>query len=186
MLAGVWASWGRVLLATVLGAPFAALVAAALVATRRRRGVDGRWAVRASLAEVGLVYGELPWLWMILTPEPGGTRRISVVPLRDLTTLAPRDVLVQVGGNLLAFAALGFFLPIRWPVGIRAVLLAGCCAALLVETAQYAFALGRVSSVDDVLVNALGAVLFGACSRPWWRRRAAGAGAGPARSCPAG
>jgi VanZ family protein len=38
----------------------------------------------------------------------------------------------------------------------------------VVEAAQYAFALGRVSSVDDVLVNAIGAVLGGWASRHWW------------------
>jgi hypothetical protein len=38
-----------------------------------------------------------------------------------------------------------------------------------VETAQYALRLDRVSSVDDVLVNAVGAALFGLASRRWWR-----------------
>jgi glycopeptide antibiotics resistance protein len=43
----------------------------------------------------------------------------------------------------------------------------------LIETAQYALALGRVSSVDDVLLNALGAGLAAVGSRRWWSRRAA-------------
>jgi len=49
-------------------------------------------------------------------------------------------------------------------------LAAGC--SLLIETAQYALQLDRVSSVDDVLVNAVGAVLAGLASRHWWRRPA--------------
>ncbi|WP_432901478.1 VanZ family protein [Micromonospora matsumotoense] len=44
---------------------------------------------------------------------------------------------------------------------------AGC--SVLVETAQYVLWLDRVSSVDDVLVNATGAVLAGLASRHWWR-----------------
>lgn len=44
---------------------------------------------------------------------------------------------------------------------------AGCSA--LVETAQYVLRLDRVSSVDDVLVNTVGAVLAGLASRRWWR-----------------
>ncbi|WP_269458445.1 VanZ family protein [Micromonospora coriariae] len=47
---------------------------------------------------------------------------------------------------------------------------AGCSA--LVETAQYVLRLDRVSSVDDVLVNAAGAVLAGLASRHWWRTAA--------------
>jgi glycopeptide antibiotics resistance protein len=37
-----------------------------------------------------------------------------------------------------------------------------------VEVLQYVLDLGRVSSVDDVLVNAVGAVLAALCSRRWW------------------
>jgi VanZ family protein len=44
---------------------------------------------------------------------------------------------------------------------------AGC--SIVVETAQYVLRLDRVSSVDDVLVNAAGAVL---ASRRWWRTTA--------------
>jgi hypothetical protein len=47
------------------------------------------------------------------------------------------------------------------------VLGAGC--SVLVETAQYVLRLDRVSSVDDVLVNAVGAALAALASRPWWR-----------------
>jgi glycopeptide antibiotics resistance protein len=92
------------------------------------------------------------------------------VPLRDVLTLAPGDLVVQIGGNLLVFAAAGFLLPVRWPVGIGTVLLLAAGASTLVEIAQYALDLGRVSSVDDVLLNALGAGLAAAAAQPLWRR----------------
>jgi glycopeptide antibiotics resistance protein len=47
---------------------------------------------------------------------------------------------------------------------------AGC--SVVVETAQYVLRLDRVSSVDDVLVNAAGAVLAALASRRWWRTTA--------------
>jgi glycopeptide antibiotics resistance protein len=77
---------------------------------------------------------------------------------------------VQVGGNLLVFAAAGFLLPVRWPVGIGTVLLAAAGVSAVVEGLQYALDLGRVSSVDDVLVNALGAGLAAALSKVVWPR----------------
>jgi glycopeptide antibiotics resistance protein len=46
-------------------------------------------------------------------------------------------------------------------------LAAGC--SILVETAQYVLRLDRVSSVDDVLLNAAGAGLAALASRRWWR-----------------
>lgn len=39
----------------------------------------------------------------------------------------------------------------------------------LVEVAQYVLRLDRVSSVDDVLLNATGAWLAALASRRWWR-----------------
>jgi hypothetical protein len=158
----VWHAWGTVLIASACGLPVAALAAWLLAKARPDR--PARYAV----AEVGAVAGTLPWLWMILTPSPGTPRRLSLIPFTDL---GASDVVVQLGGNLLVFAALGFFLPIRFPVRPWAVLLIAAGCSTTVETLQYVLDLGRVSSVDDVLVNAAGAGLAAWCSRPWWALR---------------
>jgi hypothetical protein len=167
--------WGAVLVASAVGLPVAAALAALLAVLRRPR--PARYAV----AEVFLVAGTLPWLWMILTPDPAGTRRVRPVPLRDLATLAPRDALVQIGGNLLVFAALGALLPVRWRAGTATVALVAAAASITVEVLQFALDLGRVSSTDDVLLNTLGAVLSAQATRAWWRSRS---GDDEATGCP--
>lgn len=126
-----------------------------------------------SAAEVGAVAGTLPWIWMILTPSDG-PRRIHLIPLRDLAvqlTGDPGTAVAQVGGNLLVFAALGFFAPIRVPAlaSPLRLLALGAAGSIVVEVTQYVLDIGRVSSVDDVLLNALGAMLAGLASRPWWQ-----------------
>jgi hypothetical protein len=161
----VWHTWSGVLVGSALGVPVAGLLAWLVIRWRPERPV------RFAVAEVFGIGGTVPWLWMILTPDPAGTRRISLLPLRDLATLAPRDLVVQIGGNLLVFAAAGFFLPVRYRLGVPAVLALAAAGSVTVETLQYALDLGRVSSVDDVLVNTLGAGLFALCSRPWHRSR---------------
>lgn len=73
-----------------------------------------------------MVAGTAPWIWMILTP--GVEEGVHVVPLVDLAgqlaLLSPGAAVVQIGGNLLVFAALGAMLPVcprasalprRWP-----------------------------------------------------------------------
>ncbi|MEU8239686.1 VanZ family protein [Actinoplanes missouriensis] len=159
---GCYDTENGVLLMMLAGLPLAALAAWALA---RRRG-DGR----LSAAEVGMVYGTVPLVWLTLMPGPAAglvDGRVSLVPLRDLATMGP----IGIGGNLLIFAALGFFAPIRFAALASAprILALGAGCSLLVETAQYALRLDRVSSVDDVLVNAAGAVLAGLASRRWWR-----------------
>lgn len=170
----VWRDWGVVLLAVPLGLPVAALLTA-LLARWRRDAATPREAWRRSVAEVGALAGTLPWVWMILTPR-AAPRELKLVPLRDLADLVevgpPSTVLVQVVGNLLVFAALGFFAPVRAAAlaGVGRLFLLGGAASVLVESLQYALDLGRVSSVDDVLLNATGAALAGLLSRPWWAR----------------
>jgi hypothetical protein len=161
-----------VVLVTLLALPAAAAVTWALARRRRAAGVPG--ATRISVAEVGMVYGTAPWVWMTLTPGPaaGTVGSVSLVPLQDLPTWG----LTGIVGNLLVLAALGCFAPVRFAAlsSLPRVLALGVVCSALIETAQYVLRLDRVTSVDDVLVNATGALLAALTSRPWWQRRTTG------------
>ncbi|MBB4750699.1 VanZ family protein [Actinoplanes lobatus] len=157
---GCYDTENGVVLMTLVGLPLALAVAWALA---RSRG----W--RRSLAEVGMVYGTVPMVWLTLMPGAGAGAvegRVSLVPLRDLVTMGP----LGIGGNLLIFAALGFFAPMRFAAlaTVPRILALGAGCSIVVEILQYVLRLDRVSSVDDVLVNAAGAVLAGLVSRRWW------------------
>ena len=177
-----WHGWvgtfTGVALVTVAVLPLAALAVWVLARRRRRTGTTSAW--RMSLAEVGIVYGTVPWVWMIMLPGgradavPG---RVSLVPLQDLLTIfasGPLRATGQVVGNLLVFAALGFFAPVRFAAlaSLPRILALAAGCSVLVEAAQYVLRLDRVSSVDDVLLNAAGAGLAALASRRWWRATA--------------
>ena len=164
-------TFNGVVLMTLVALPPALLVVWALARLRRAAGVSSAW--RLSLAEVGMVHGTVPFLWMTLMPGGGAgivPARVSLVPLRDLVTMGTLGIV----GNLLVFAALGFFAPMRCAAlaSLPRILALGAGCSVLVETAQYVLRLDRVSSVDDVLVNAAGAVLAALASRRWWRTTA--------------
>ena len=169
----VWREWGADVVVSLAGLPVAALLAVVLTRFRTRRGVPAGLAWRSSACEVGIVAGTLPWVWMILTPREA-PRQTWLVPLTDLANqvrhTSPGSVAVQFGGNLVVFAALGFLAPIRFPAlaGVWRLLALGAAGSVLVETLQYVLDLGRVTSIDDVGINALGAALAGLASRPWW------------------
>jgi glycopeptide antibiotics resistance protein len=144
---------------TLVGVPLALLVVWALARLRSAAGATSAWQI--SLAEVGMVYGTVPFVWMTMMPGSGAgivPGRVNLVPLQDLVTMG----LLGIVGNLLVFAALA---------SVPRILALGAGCSVLVETAQYVFQLDRVSSVDDVLVNAVGAVLAALASRRWWRTR---------------
>ena len=155
----------------VVALPFSLLVVGALASRRRSRGATTAWAWRSSLADVGMVHGTVPWVWMTMLPgsRPGTVPgRASLVPLEDLPTMGWPGIV----GNLLVFAALGFFAPMRFAAlaSLPRVLALAASCSVLIEVAQYVLRLDRVSSVDDVLLNAAGAGLAALASLRWWRR----------------
>ncbi|MGA5197689.1 VanZ family protein [Streptomyces exfoliatus] len=165
---GCYDTFNGVVLMTLVTLPVAVLLAWVLASRRRAAGVPSAW--RISLAEVGMVHGTVPFVWLTMMPGGGAgvvPARVSLVPLRDLVTMGT----LGITGNLLVFAALGFFAPMRFAAlaSVPRVLALGAGCSVLVETAQYVLSLDRVSSVDDVLVNATGALLAGLASRRWWR-----------------
>jgi VanZ like family len=171
----VWYHWHRVWIYVALLIPLAVLVTASLATFRPSRS----W--RRSIAEVGMVFGTLPWAWMILTPMrlPPGSRTRYLIPLSDLRMELSLGrpgwvVVVQVVGNLLVLFALGAFAPIRFPffAGLGRLAMLGVAVSLTLELLQHAFVAGRVFSVDDVWLNALGCVLGGLVTRPRWSRTA--------------
>ncbi|MFE3578796.1 VanZ family protein [Streptomyces vinaceus] len=174
---GCYDTFNGVVLMTLVTLPLAVLAAWGLARVRRAGGGaggtgtgGGSAAWRTSLAEVGMVHGTVPFLWLTMMPgaAPGiAPARVSLVPLRDLATMGSLGII----GNLLVFASLGFFAPVRFAAmaSLLRILALGAGCSVLVESAQYVLRLDRVSSVDDVLVNAAGAVLAGLASRRWWR-----------------
>jgi VanZ family protein len=166
-----WQEWvgteTGVVVGGVLGIPVAALVM--LLLALHRRAADRAHPWRTALADVGMVWGTLPWVWLVMLPGSGPG--LSLVPFADIADLVEHRDAGQIVGNVLVFAALGFFAPLRF-AAVRSVwrvlaLGAGCSAFL--EVLQFALRLDRVSSVDDVLLNAAGAALAALLSRPWWR-----------------
>ncbi|GAA4596308.1 hypothetical protein GCM10023194_68170 [Planotetraspora phitsanulokensis] len=160
-------------IAAVLTLPVAALIALLLARFRSRRGHPAPR--RTAVADVAVVVGTAPWIWMIFTP--GTLQLVHLVPLVDLadqiTLMSPGAAFVQIVGNLLVFAVLGAMLPVRSArfASLGTVAAVAATSSLTVEVLQYALRIGRVSSVDDVILNTAGAVLAALVTRRWWARR---------------
>lgn len=167
------ATYVAVALVMLAALPAALLVAQALTRWRRRSGLAVAEARSRSIAEVGLAYGTAPWLWLTMVPASTTPdhRAASLVPLRDLATMPT----YQVVGNLLVLAAVGLLGPLRFRAlaTLPRIVVVCAVASTLIEVTQYALALGRVASVDDVLLNTAGAALAALLSWPLWRQRGA-------------
>lgn len=90
--AGQWelcfGTFNGVALVTVAALPLAVVAAWCLARRRGAAGVRSAW--RMSLAEAGIVYGTLPWVWITMLPGAWAgvvAGRVSLVPLQDLVTM---------------------------------------------------------------------------------------------------
>ena len=159
-----WQRWAHVIIASVIAVPL--LVAVAAVRARRLGRLE-------AAAEVIAVAGTLPWLWMVLSPLPQESD-VHLVPLHELGWYLNGDlgsVAVQFFGNLAVFAAFGAAAPVRWVLRLPVVALLAAAGSATVEVLQFLLDMGRVASVDDVLLNTVGAVLAALATRHWWRSR---------------
>ena len=83
---------------------------------------------------------------------------VNLIPLWDITS-GVRAYLINSGLNILLFVPLGFILPLLWKEfrSRRAMCLTGFLLSLGIELAQLLNY--RVSDVDDLIMNTLGAFL---------------------------
>lgn len=149
------------ILATVLAV---AVLLTHLPALRARRQVGGRmlwlWVTLCWVSGVLLVT-LYPQVWGV---EPA--RTASLVPFASFSggLGLGGSVLVEVIANCLMFSMGGFLLGLATD-RIRVIVAACAGLALFVEACQYALALGRVASLDDVLWAVAGCLLGAALAR---------------------
>ena len=122
-----------------------------------------------------VVVALLPIAWFGRPDES----RPKLVPFEDILVEleeSPKGKLADLFGNVLLFVPLGFLLPLLVPAIRRwwQVLAVGAGISFLIELYQLAWPLVRKASVDDLLMNALGALLGFAVLRLTGRRQHAG------------
>jgi glycopeptide antibiotics resistance protein len=118
----------------------------------------------------------LPISWSLWTSGWPADYRPQLVPFEGILQeleWTPLETLAELSGNVLLFAPLGFLLPLLVPTMRRwwQALAVGTGVSLLIELYQLAWPGVRKASVDDVLFNALGALLgFAALRLTGYRR----------------
>ena len=145
---------------------------------QRQPGRPSGWVRLAVLVYVAAlaVMTLLPISWSLWTSGWPADYRPQLVPFEGILQeleWTPLETLAELSGNVLLFAPLGFLLPLLVPTMRRwwQALAVGAGVSLLIELYQLAWPGVRKASVDDVLLNALGALLgFAALRLTGYRR----------------
>lgn len=148
-----------------------AAVAATFPALRRRDTA----AAMLSASRVLLV-GALLAVLAVTTMNGAGGTGVNLTPgsgIRSALSNVNRDLgLLNLVGNVVMFAPVGFLLPLATRLGIRGVV--AICASLSVTVELLQLMLGRSLDIDDVLLNTLGGAFgaaVGVTVAAWLRRR---------------
>ena len=155
-----------ILIYCLRAATFAAVVCAlyALVCRLRGRRVrPGRLvalAYLAALIQITVIRGGVDWT-QVLTAARNAPRLLPLQTTLEELRAGAWPLIYHVVGNLVWFVPLGALLRKK---NALVALLAGAGASLCIELMQYLLMTG-VTDVDDVLINALGALLGWALSR---------------------
>lgn len=133
---------------------------------QRRPGRPSGWVRVAALAYVAAltVMTLLPIHWTLGTSRWPADYRPQLVPFGGIpreVEQTPLETLAELSGNVLLFAPFGFLLPLLVPAMRRwwRALAVGTSVSLCIELYQLAWPGVRKASVNDVLMNALGALL---------------------------
>ncbi len=149
----------------------AALLAATLVLVRRSRPDATRHVVWGFATAVSV----LAVLALTLVPGNPSDAGVQLVPFRtirfNLETSGPVAALTNLAGNVALFVPLGACLGLADRLRVRGAVVLAVVLSALVEAAQYALG-DRVTDVDDVILNATGALAGVAAARLAVRRLA--------------
>lgn len=138
----------------------------------RKRSVLGAVLLLAYLLCVGLLTG--PSLYQLFAgrlPVP----RVELIPFADIFSVLTdaespsAGVFANLAGNVLMFLPLGFLLPLFWRYFQTAKHTVLCGLTLSVSIELIQLIAGGVTSVDDVLLNTLGAAIGFGLSRLLFR-----------------
>jgi hypothetical protein len=144
----------------------AAAVVSGVLLTRHRVRAGGGFhaALRASILDVASALMLAVVLIFVFVPSDEVSRRLELIPFADLWRSSPgvlprMEAVVEILGNLALFIPLGFLLGLRRPSAsiVRVVVLFATFSSVI-EIGQFALAVGRTTSVGDVLANTAGGV----------------------------
>ena len=165
---------------------FAACIGTAWMLLRLARlglGMD----VRAELKRLAMVVyiAALAEIVALRLGLPRGTQAVNLTPLESTVGALHRGFgtfIYHVVGNLIWFVPLGWLGRKLWPkLTVLQLTLIGAMVSVGLEATQWALRTG-ISDMDDVLLNALGAMLGAALARP--KKTVDGGASSPATTTP--
>jgi glycopeptide antibiotics resistance protein len=157
----VWRSVRPLLPLIPLGLFLIAVAIVLLALVRVRRGTPRCTAMYGAGLDVTLAASIISVLILTLPSSLDAPRTVNLVPFSELEQAVGDFGVSQLLGNALMFVPFGFLAPLRWPRldSLVGVSLASAVFSIVIETLQFVLPTGRQSSLTDVIMNVIGALV---------------------------
>ncbi|WP_078554389.1 VanZ family protein [Bacillus alkalicellulosilyticus] len=161
----LWRAFSQVIPLFLICIPFVIFVGWFLYYRKIKIGEEKKTAFLYSIINMFLLLSILGIL--MVTMLPGSLSGIQLVPLVSSIDVLFNSVHYTVpirvlGFNVVLFIPFGVFMAIRMFSKSQVILLTtliGMLLSIIIEVLQYALAIGRISNIDDVILNSFGTFL---------------------------
>ncbi|QOY34677.1 VanZ family protein [Anaerobacillus isosaccharinicus] len=161
----LWRAFNQVIPIFLICIPFIILIGWFLYYRKVKAGEEKKKALIYSIINIFLVLSIIGIL--MVTMLPGSLSGIQLVPFVSSIDVLFNSVDYTVpirilGFNVVLFIPFGVFMALRIYSKRKVILLTtliGMLLSIIIEFLQYALAIGRISNIDDVILNSFGAFL---------------------------
>jgi|GEM_PF-3546848 len=141
------------------------ILAGLFIYRKRRNRLAVKEAVTTVIIDMFLLLSVVGILVVTLFPQrivyTPIASRVQLIPFADVTNISPYVLIENIVFNIFLFLPFGFFT--SWRLSstkvLRRILLMGMCFSLCIELLQLLLPIGRSTTVDDIILNTVGAVI---------------------------
>ena len=161
----LWRAFNQVIPIFLICIPFVILIGWFLYYRKIKFGKEKKKAILGSVINIFLFLSILGILMVTLLP--GSLSAVQLVPFVSSIDVLFNSVDYTVpirilGFNVVLFIPFGVFMALTMYSKRKVILLTtsiGMVLSIIIEFLQYALAIGRISNIDDVILNSFGAFL---------------------------
>ncbi|MBB5171934.1 VanZ family protein [Texcoconibacillus texcoconensis] len=159
----LWRAFSQAIPLLLILIPFVILIGWLFYNKNVKKGETKKKALYVVIINSFLILSIIGVLLVTLLPRPGGGQSVQLVPFLSIWDTLVNSVhytgpIRNIGFNILLFIPLGFFLTLKLQSQYKLlrITIIGMLFSIGVELAQYFLAIGRVSNIDDVILNTFG------------------------------
>ncbi|SDC61312.1 VanZ like family protein [Pelagirhabdus alkalitolerans] len=158
----LWRTFNQVIPYFAVIIPFLILIGWAVYRRLRKKEKKKKEALYLASVNIFLALSSISIIMVTLLPRPYEGRTLQIIPFFSMwdnivNFIHYTDLIRNLGFNILLFIPFGLFLCLKLPsCKLMKITYIGMIFSICIEIAQFILSIGRITNIDDVILNTLG------------------------------